>query len=63
MSPGTVFSSSTPTTSAVSYAPDRRSAIAASVATLPDAHAASCREAGAPHRSSRTVAGIAPKWP
>ena len=44
VSPGTVFSSSTPTTSAVSYAPDRRSAIAARAATLPDAHAASWRD-------------------
>ena len=52
VSPGTVFSSSTPTTSAASYAPDRRSAIAASVATLPDAHAASWREAGVSHRPS-----------
>ena len=62
VSPGTVFSSSMPTTNAVSYAPDRRSAIAASAATLPDAHAASWRDDGVSHSPSCTVAGIAPRW-
>ena len=63
VSPGTAFSSSIPTTSAVRYAPERRSAIAASAAALPDAHAALWRSAGVPHRPSLTVAGIAPRWP
>ena len=45
------------------YAPDRRSAIAARVATLPDAHAASWRDAGVSHSPSLTLAGIAPRWP
>ena len=59
--PGTVFSSSMPTTSATSWNPARSSATAPSTAALPDAHAASCRDAGTPHSSSFTVAGIAPR--
>ena len=37
--------------------------MAARMATLPDAHAASWREAGVSHSPSSTVAGIAPRWP
>ena len=37
--------------------------MAARVATLPDAQAASWRDAGVSHSPSLTLAGIAPRWP
>ena len=63
-SAGTFFICSIPITAAKSYLPSSSSAEAAKVAILPDAHAASCLEAGIPLKKCLSVeAKKPPKWP